>query len=44
MSASEQKTLLLKEISDLLGFDDGADDLLHHILSIGSAVVSATFS
>ena len=31
---------LLKELSDLLGFEDGAEDVLEHLLTIDSSEVS----
>lgn len=33
------KQVLLKELSDLLGFEDGADDVLEHLVTIESREV-----
>jgi hypothetical protein len=37
---SNSKGVLTKELGDLLGFDDGAEDVLEHLLSIESSEVS----
>ena len=34
-----QQALLLKELADLLGFGDGAEDVLEHLLTIESGKV-----
>lgn len=35
---------LLRELADLLGFDDGAEDVLEHLLTIESREASTTQS
>ena len=39
MESSNCKQVLLKELSDLLGFEDGADDVLEHLVTIESREV-----
>jgi hypothetical protein len=41
---SSSKGVLTKELGDLLGFDDGAEDVLEHLLSIESSEVSLVCS
>lgn len=37
---SSSKDVLNKALADLLGFEDGAEDVLEHLLSIESSEVS----
>lgn len=39
MSVASSKEALTKSIADLLGFEDGASDVLEHLLSIESETV-----
>ena len=42
MEESSSQQVLLKELSDLLGFEDGAEDVLEHLLTIDSREVGST--
>jgi hypothetical protein len=40
MIAPAQKAILVEKLADLLGFHDGADDVLEHLLNIESQEVN----
>jgi hypothetical protein len=41
MSEAASREILTRQLATLLGFDDGADDVLEHLLTIESGEVSA---
>ena len=41
MATSPDRNILLQELSNLLGFEDGASDVLEHLLTIESSEVGS---